>query len=165
MITNIRVVTLKMRGDKCHPDRGKRVKIPLLPYNLGKKSANDAGPQQGHDKSRLLNSLFFLKIHVIHDVQYYNQCQRYIQCTMLTTNPQVLIWPWVTSQYPKFGAPNSTVSTFTLRCIVGCLSVVQLGGPDAWFNRVGPTKVEARKSFLSSQVDKRLISYGNTVTY
>ena len=36
-----------MRGDKCHPGRGKRVKIPLLPINVGKKSANDAGPQQG----------------------------------------------------------------------------------------------------------------------
>ena len=38
-----------MRGDKCHPGRGKRVKIPLLPNNVGKKSANDAGPKQGHD--------------------------------------------------------------------------------------------------------------------
>ena len=41
---------MKMRGDKCHPGRGKRVKIPLLPNNVGKKSANDAGPEQGHDK-------------------------------------------------------------------------------------------------------------------
>ena len=40
---------MKMRGDKCHPGRGKRVKIPLLPNNVGKKSAIDAGPQQGHD--------------------------------------------------------------------------------------------------------------------
>ena len=42
---------MKMRGDKCHPGREKRVKIPLLPNNVGKKSADDAGPQQGHDKS------------------------------------------------------------------------------------------------------------------
>ena len=41
---------MKMRGDKCHPGRGKRVKIPLLPNNVGKKSANDAGPKQGHDR-------------------------------------------------------------------------------------------------------------------
>ena len=40
---------MKMRGDKCHPGRGKRVKIPLLPNNEGKKSVNDVGPQQGHD--------------------------------------------------------------------------------------------------------------------
>ena len=41
---------IKKRGDKCHPGRGKRVKIPLSPNNVGKKSANDAGPEQGHDK-------------------------------------------------------------------------------------------------------------------
>ena len=41
---------MKMRGDKCHPGRGKRGKIPLLPNNVGKKSVNDAGPKQGHDK-------------------------------------------------------------------------------------------------------------------
>ena len=40
---------MKMRGDKGHPVRGKRVKIPLLPYPIGKKSASDAGPKQGHD--------------------------------------------------------------------------------------------------------------------
>ena len=40
---------MKMRGDKCHPGRGKRGKIPLLPNNVGKKSVNDAGPKQGHD--------------------------------------------------------------------------------------------------------------------
>ena len=31
---------MKMRGDKCHPGRGK---ITLLPNNVGKKSVNDAG--------------------------------------------------------------------------------------------------------------------------
>ena len=46
-------MVMKMRGDKCHPGRGKRVKIPLLPNNVGKKSANDAVPQQGHDSSNL----------------------------------------------------------------------------------------------------------------
>ena len=30
--------------------KGERVKIPLLPNNVGKKSVNDAGPKQGHDK-------------------------------------------------------------------------------------------------------------------
>ena len=40
---------MKMRGDKCHPGRGKRGKKPLLPNNVGKKSANDAGPKQGHN--------------------------------------------------------------------------------------------------------------------
>ena len=40
---------MKMRGDKCHPGRGKRGKIPLLPNNVGKKSVNDAGPKQGHN--------------------------------------------------------------------------------------------------------------------
>ena len=40
---------MKMRGDKCHPGRGKRVKIPLLPNNVGKKSVNEVGPKQGHD--------------------------------------------------------------------------------------------------------------------
>ena len=42
---------MKMRGDKCHPDKGKRVKIPLLPNNVGKMSFKDEGPQQGHDTS------------------------------------------------------------------------------------------------------------------
>ena len=47
---------MKMRGDKCHPGREKRVKIPLLPNNVGKKSHNDAGPKQGHDKLNHYNS-------------------------------------------------------------------------------------------------------------
>ena len=42
-------MVMKMREDKCHPGRGKRVKIPLLPHNVGKKSVNEAVPQQGHD--------------------------------------------------------------------------------------------------------------------
>ena len=46
-----------MRGDKCHPGRGKGVKIPLLPNNVGKKSANDMGPQQGHDIYNLEQSI------------------------------------------------------------------------------------------------------------
>ena len=36
-------------------------------------------------------------------------------------------------------------------CIVGCRSVVQLGGPDPWYNQGGPAKVGARKSFLSTE--------------
>ena len=42
-------MVMKMRGNKCHPGRGKRVKIPLLTNNVGKKSTNNAGPKQGHD--------------------------------------------------------------------------------------------------------------------
>ena len=38
----------KERGQYTH-GQGERVKIPLLPHNVGKKSVNDAGPQQGHD--------------------------------------------------------------------------------------------------------------------
>ena len=30
--------------------QGERVKLPLLPNNVGKKSVNDGGPRQGHDK-------------------------------------------------------------------------------------------------------------------
>ena len=45
-------MVMKMSGDKCHPGRGKRVKIPLLPNNLGKKSFNNAGPQQGHNSTK-----------------------------------------------------------------------------------------------------------------
>ena len=41
---------MKMRGDKCHSGRGKRVKISLLPNNVGKKSVNDAGPRNGHNR-------------------------------------------------------------------------------------------------------------------
>ena len=48
---------MKMRGDKCHPDRGKRVKIPLLPNNVGKLSVNNAGPQQGHNKTLYIKYL------------------------------------------------------------------------------------------------------------
>ena len=51
MINNM---IMKMRGDKCHPGRGKRVKIRLLPNNVGKKSANDAGPKQGHNNPPFL---------------------------------------------------------------------------------------------------------------
>ena len=36
------------RGQNTHGN-GERVKIPLLTNNVGKKSANDAGPQQGND--------------------------------------------------------------------------------------------------------------------
>ena len=32
--------------------------------------------------------------------------------------------------------------------MVGCQGVVQLGGPDPWFNRGGPAKVGQLKSFL-----------------
>ena len=33
--------------------QGERMEIPLLPNNVGKKSANDAGPQQGHGSGPL----------------------------------------------------------------------------------------------------------------
>ena len=32
-----------MRGDKCYPDRGKWMKIPLLPENVDKRSDNNLG--------------------------------------------------------------------------------------------------------------------------
>ena len=38
------------RGQNTH-SQGERLKIPLLPNNLGKKSANNMGPQQGHDNT------------------------------------------------------------------------------------------------------------------
>ena len=50
-----------MRGDKCHPGRGKRVKIPLLPNNVGKKSAFDVVPKQGHDTLIKLVNLIPIK--------------------------------------------------------------------------------------------------------
>ena len=53
-----------MRGDKCHPGRGKRGKIPLLPNNVGKKSVNDAGPKQGHDN--IQNSIHYLSFYSLH---------------------------------------------------------------------------------------------------
>ena len=36
-------------------------------------------------------------------------------------------------------------------CIVGCQSVVQLGGPGPWYNWGGPAKVGACKSFLFTE--------------
>ena len=57
MINNM---IMKMRGDKCHPGRGKRGKIPLLPNNVGKKSVNDAGPKQGHDTKQDLLLVYIL---------------------------------------------------------------------------------------------------------
>ena len=36
---------IKMRGEK-NRGQGERVKIPLLPNNVGKNSVNDAGPKQ-----------------------------------------------------------------------------------------------------------------------
>ena len=47
--SGINNMIMKMRGEKCRPGRGKRVKIPPLPNNEGKKSLNNTGPQQGHD--------------------------------------------------------------------------------------------------------------------
>ena len=35
--------------------------------------------------------------------------------------------------------------------LVGCRGVVQLGGPDPWYNWGGPTKVGVLKSFLFSE--------------
>ena len=39
-----------MRGDKTPTVKGNELKIPLLPNNVGKKSVNNAGPKQGHDR-------------------------------------------------------------------------------------------------------------------
>ena len=36
------------RGQDTH-GQGEWVKTPLFPNNIGKKSVNDAGPQQGHN--------------------------------------------------------------------------------------------------------------------
>ena len=55
---------MKMRGDKCHPGRGKRVKIPLLPNIVGKKNVNDAGPQQSHN-SMVINHSFMTPLSII----------------------------------------------------------------------------------------------------
>ena len=52
-------MVIKMRGDKCHTGRGKRVKIPLLLNHVGKKSANGAGPQQGHDRRVVSASAYY----------------------------------------------------------------------------------------------------------
>ena len=38
------------------PSRGKRVKIPLLLNNVGKKGDNDAGPLLGHDTNGLVQT-------------------------------------------------------------------------------------------------------------
>ena len=49
--------------------------------------------------------------------------------------------------------------------VVGCRGVVQLGGPDHWYNQVGPVKVGARKSFLFTEssgvvkIKKHLVYY------
>ena len=53
------------RGQNNH-DQGERVKIPLLPNNVGKKSVNDAGPKQGHNMCLLelvVTGLVNLKRH------------------------------------------------------------------------------------------------------
>ena len=36
-------MVMKLRGYKCYPGRGKWVKIPLLPENVGKRSLNYLG--------------------------------------------------------------------------------------------------------------------------
>ena len=45
---------MKMRGDKIPTDRGTGENTPLPNY-VGKKSANDAGQQQGHNTDKLPN--------------------------------------------------------------------------------------------------------------
>ena len=41
---------MRMRGDKCYPDRGKWVKIPLLPENVDKRSPSRPwDPREGND--------------------------------------------------------------------------------------------------------------------
>ena len=42
------------------PRQGKRVKVPLLPNSVGKKSANDVGPKQGHDTAKLVVRHFLI---------------------------------------------------------------------------------------------------------
>ena len=37
--------------------QGERVKIPLLPNNVGKKSANNARPKQGHNNSLKIQTI------------------------------------------------------------------------------------------------------------
>ena len=37
--------------------KGVRVKIPLLPNNVGKKSVNNVGPKQGHNKVKMLTKI------------------------------------------------------------------------------------------------------------
>ena len=55
-VFSVSTMIMKKRGDKCHPGRGKRGKIPLLPNNVGKKSVNDAGPKQGHNTGHGMNN-------------------------------------------------------------------------------------------------------------
>ena len=45
------------RGQNTHGQK-ERVKIPLLPNNLGKKSVYDAGPQQSHDSYKRTEKVF-----------------------------------------------------------------------------------------------------------
>ena len=42
------MIISKWEGTK-YPRTGGKVKIPLLPNNVVKKSVYDAGPQKGHD--------------------------------------------------------------------------------------------------------------------
>ena len=44
--------------------KGERVKIPLLPNNVGKKSVNDSGPRQGHDKVQTLLKAFEFQFQI-----------------------------------------------------------------------------------------------------
>ena len=46
---------------------------------------------------------------------------------------------------------NTQPRTFTKKYIVSCRGVLKLEGPDPWYDRGGPAKVEAGKSFLFTE--------------
>ena len=54
-------MVMKMRGDKCYPGRGKWLKIPLLPENVGKSSLNYFGTLE-----RLTPVTIFFKFNTGH---------------------------------------------------------------------------------------------------
>ena len=45
-----------------------------------------------------------------------------------------------------------------MTCIVSCQGVVQLGGPDPWFNWGGPANVGAHKSHALSPSFAKIVS-------
>ena len=54
-------MVMQMRGDNCYPGRGKRVKIPLLPENVGNRSLNFnylgslGNPWEGNNKYNIID--------------------------------------------------------------------------------------------------------------
>ena len=71
------IMVMQMRGDKCYPGRGKWMKIPLLPENVGNRSVNNLGTLR---RVTTFNNKARFKFKIIN---YKKNCKNLYLATML----------------------------------------------------------------------------------